>query len=174
MKFFLELGDEAKNICDKINYRRACKAIIYDNIGRLIMIRTRDGSFKFPGGGMKEGENDLQTLQREIREELGIDGAEILDAAGIVIEKKQTPDEENNFFIMESVYYFCSVNFSQICDTELEKYEKEEDFQMYSVSLEGAIQENESRLCEGQSQNWTLRETMVLKALREWEGTPGK
>ena len=166
MNFLLEFGDETKFIINKINYRRACKAVIYNEKGQLIMLKTGDGVFKFPGGGAKAGENDLQTLQREIREELGIEEISIQDTLGIVLEKKRDSYDKDCYFIMESVYYYCTVNSTRICATDLDEYEKKEGFHMSATSIEDAIDENERKMQEGLARDWTLRETMVLKALR--------
>lgn len=37
------------------------------------MIQSKYGDYKFPGGGMEEGENRIDTLAREIKEETGFD-----------------------------------------------------------------------------------------------------
>ena len=47
-------------------------AIIVDEVGRVLLVRKRGTlAYMQPGGKREPGETDLQTLQRELREELG-------------------------------------------------------------------------------------------------------
>jgi 8-oxo-dGTP pyrophosphatase MutT (NUDIX family) len=50
-------------------------AIFHDERHRILLVKTTytTGSWEIPGGGMDPGEYPLQTAQREIKEELGID-----------------------------------------------------------------------------------------------------
>ena len=57
--------------------RIAAKAIIVED-GRLLVTRNRDGEgdwYLLPGGGQEPGESLPQALQRECREEVGVDVA---------------------------------------------------------------------------------------------------
>lgn len=51
-------------------YRVAVRSIIF-KYGKLLMIESDDGELKFPGGGMEDGEDDIETLIRETLEETG-------------------------------------------------------------------------------------------------------
>ncbi|MEV0495434.1 NUDIX hydrolase [Streptomyces atratus] len=50
-------------------------AIIHDIAGRILLVRPSygDGTWEIPGGALDTGENPLQAVRREVREELGID-----------------------------------------------------------------------------------------------------
>ena len=48
--------------------------------GRLLFIKSKYGEVKLPGGGREEGESDLDTLIREVREETGFEVSEKLAA----------------------------------------------------------------------------------------------
>jgi 8-oxo-dGTP diphosphatase len=51
----------------------AC-AVIHDASGRVLVLRSRySGQWQFPGGCAERGESALHTLERECREELGLD-----------------------------------------------------------------------------------------------------
>lgn len=52
----------------------AVSAIVTDGEGRILMIlRTDNGYWSIPGGGLKPGETPRQATTREVREETGID-----------------------------------------------------------------------------------------------------
>ena len=50
-------------------------AIIHDDAGRILLLRPtyRDDTWEIPGGGLDAGEDPLACVQREAKEELGID-----------------------------------------------------------------------------------------------------
>jgi 8-oxo-dGTP pyrophosphatase MutT (NUDIX family) len=50
-------------------------AIIHDDTGRILLLRPtyRDDTWEIPGGGLDAGEDPLACVQRETKEELGID-----------------------------------------------------------------------------------------------------
>lgn len=58
-------------------YRKGIYVVIFDNIKNLVVIYRgideEKGYFKFPGGGIDEGETPEQAAIREAKEELGID-----------------------------------------------------------------------------------------------------
>lgn len=53
-------------------YRVTAKAIIYDDHGRLLVLKTAKGQWELPGGGWEHDEAYHQCLAREIQEELGV------------------------------------------------------------------------------------------------------
>ena len=50
----------------KVFQRNAVRAIISNEQGNLLLIKSNLGDYKFPGGGIEEGENEKQALIREI------------------------------------------------------------------------------------------------------------
>ncbi|MEV0495935.1 NUDIX hydrolase [Streptomyces atratus] len=50
-------------------------AIIHDAAGRILLVQPsyRTGTWEIPGGGLEVGENPLQAVKREVKEELDID-----------------------------------------------------------------------------------------------------
>jgi 8-oxo-dGTP pyrophosphatase MutT (NUDIX family) len=58
-------------------YRVSVKTLIYDASNRLLVLRDRDSRWQIPGGGWEHGESLEQCVQRELREELGVQAASI-------------------------------------------------------------------------------------------------
>ena len=48
------------------------RAIIIDNVGRLLLGVGNDGTYRLPGGKLKEGEHPVDALLREVYEETGL------------------------------------------------------------------------------------------------------
>ena len=71
MQFQLQfITDELPQTPVHINQRTAVRGVIhYQN--KILMVQTNCGDYKFPGGGMEEGETEKETLLREITEETG-------------------------------------------------------------------------------------------------------
>lgn len=58
-------------------YRVAAKAIIKDDKGRLLVLKTDAGTNELPGGGWEHDETLQDCMRREIKEELGVEAAQI-------------------------------------------------------------------------------------------------
>lgn len=74
---------------------RPCSyGVVLDDAGRVAVVVKR-GTFPFlPGGGAKPGEDEVATLLREVREELGVE-AEVLEELGRARQFFVVPDEAN-------------------------------------------------------------------------------
>lgn len=70
MKLEIDLKNYDENA--SLFFRTAVRGIIRRD-GKYLLIHSKYGDYKFPGGGMEEGENQIDTLIREIKEETGFD-----------------------------------------------------------------------------------------------------
>lgn len=71
-------------------YRISVKALIQDDSGKTLVVRTGDDrGWTLPGGGVDHGEDVIQGLQREIGEELGSSASEI-GRTPVVLHTHQT------------------------------------------------------------------------------------
>jgi 8-oxo-dGTP pyrophosphatase MutT (NUDIX family) len=64
----------------ELRIRRAARALVLDETGRLLLVRFRDGEravWLTTGGGIEEGESDEDALRRELLEEAGLDDFEV-------------------------------------------------------------------------------------------------
>jgi len=51
----------------------ATGGIVEDNAGNILLVKTYHGGWVFPGGQVEVGENLMDALKREVKEESGID-----------------------------------------------------------------------------------------------------
>lgn len=150
----------------KVVTRKAVKGIVIVD-RKVLFIHTNKGDYKFPGGGIQKEETTEQALSREIMEETGYKLSSIGDVICKVKEVKLDQYEKETYFIMESLYVSCEVDFKNQFEMKLDKYEKEQDFKPVFVEINEAIKNN-NKLLEECSENinpWVLRETDVLRAL---------
>lgn len=92
--------------------RRAARAVLRNSNGQVaVMHFAANGSYKLPGGGIDEGEEILDALHREIREETGYTITDVQEL-GIT--------EENRYFNgMHQISYCFTAQTVEFVGTEL-------------------------------------------------------
>ena len=81
-------------IIDTSNFRqrRAARAVLVDETGQVYLLNvSKHGYHKLPGGGIDEGEEIQQALERELMEEVGC-RAKVVAELGTVIEYRNYDD----------------------------------------------------------------------------------
>ncbi|MGV8165323.1 MAG: NUDIX domain-containing protein [Alkaliphilus sp.] len=148
--------------------RVAVKAVTFKD-GKILLIRTNKDDYKFPGGGLKEGESFIDALKREMLEETGYKVSDVMEIVISVVEKKPDLYEERAAFVMESQYWTCNIEPNKQYEQSLDEYEAELDFKVEFVLLKEAYTKN-SDLLKGDDENlnpWVSRESEVMKKLME-------
>lgn len=133
---------------DKKNYeegssvgvRPSVRAIIIRD-GKLAMIHSKKYDYyKFPGGGIEPGEQNEDTLVREVAEEAGL---KVIRSSirefGYV--KRIEKGKHEGIFMQENFYYTCNV-YEGIYEQKLDEYESEEEFTLEFVDPDEAINVN--------------------------------
>ncbi|MDE0020180.1 MAG: NUDIX hydrolase [Candidatus Poribacteria bacterium] len=72
-------------------------ALILDPEGRFLLVKHPRRGWGFPGGKVEEGENLIEALKREIKEETGVE-AEVGQLAGVYSKPKPPARVFFNFF----------------------------------------------------------------------------
>lgn len=129
---------------------------------------SKNGDYKFPGGGVDGGESYKETLVREIQEECGAGVTRIEQEFGRVVEYSAALDDGYDVFKMTSIYYLCHIDMV-FGEQDLDQYEKELGFGPVWVDIDMAIRSNTS-LLQSHHQHiprWTKRDTLVLEQVKE-------
>jgi 8-oxo-dGTP pyrophosphatase MutT (NUDIX family) len=148
--------------------REAVRGIIADGNKLLMIYSTKNGDFKFPGGGVAAGETYEQALVREVREECGAIVTRISGEFGKIIEYDLPIEKNFDAFCMTSLYYFCQIE-AAISEQCLDPYEKDLGFQPVWVEIDEAIRTNLALLQSGSPKipRWTRRDTYLLEVLKQ-------
>ena len=142
--------------------RKAVRGIIRRK-DKYLVIHGKYGDYKFPGGGMEEGEGLTDTLLREVQEETGykVIADSIQDYILAHEKRKGDPDD---LLEMDSWYFFCDVE-EAVVERNLDEYEQEYDYQVAWLPLSDIIRKNES-VERYEKIPWIVRETMVMHELQ--------
>lgn len=158
---------EIKDSRAHITTRQAARAVILKD-GKILMVHTNKGDYKFPGGGVKKQEEIKEALKREVAEETGYIVNTIGKKLGMIVQRNVNQFNSNGIFEMTSYYYTCNVE--EIPKSQhLDKYEKDQEFKPVWIEIDEVIKENELIL-QGKRADinpWVYRETLALKRLKE-------
>lgn len=97
--------------------REAARAVLLDGDGRVYLLNVSNhGYHKLPGGGIDEGEDIIQALERELMEEVGC-RAEIVAELGTVVEYRDTDE------LVQTSYCFIAKQIGQQAKANLQESE---------------------------------------------------
>jgi 8-oxo-dGTP pyrophosphatase MutT (NUDIX family) len=157
---------EGVNIHGRTIHRTAVRAVIQRGRNLLMIYSAAVGDYKFPGGGVDQGESHEQALSREVQEECGMSLTSVGDEIGSVVEYNLPVEKEYDAFCMISHYYQCGVLDG--CGAQnLDGYEKELGFTPVWIDIDQVIQANELLLRLDVPPEWLKREIFVLKYLKQ-------
>ncbi len=146
--------------------RTAVRGIITEN-GKLLLIQSKFGEVKFPGGGKEPGETDLDTLAREVLEETGRRILPDSVRAFGQVEEIRRSTHEPAIWHQISRYYFCGISGDQE-NCRYTKNEIDYGFHFVWYTLDEAIRIYDemdfSKKCA-----WNQREYNVLRLLKSGE-----
>lgn len=160
--------DKKDYIPDGSRFKRIAVRGIIKKDDKYVMIHSRKyGDYKFPGGGMDQGEQLEDTLLREVKEETGLTViAETIKYLGRVEETRKGMYDD--IFEMTSHYYECMVR-DGVEKQQLDDYEVEYGYELDFVTLENAIKSN-MEIIDKQYIPWIDRDTSVMKWLLDHHG----
>lgn len=144
-------------------YRRVAARGIVEEDGRLLLIHTDAGDYKFPGGGVEPDETLEQALCREMLEETG--RALLGEAALLAVAHERRKGITADILEMDSYYFRCQVAREQ-APLRLDDYETEEHFTPVWATLQEALDANRKLAAQGGYSPWLRREILVMEELQ--------
>jgi 8-oxo-dGTP pyrophosphatase MutT (NUDIX family) len=146
--------------------RHAVRAVVRDGPLLLMIHSPIAGDYKFPGGGVEEGETVFEALSRELEEEAGAILRGEPKLIGRTVERMRAKDEGYDLFLMRSDYYEVSVA-AERCPQRLDRYEAALGFRPVWIEAASALAANAALLAAGGTAvpRWTRREALVLERL---------
>lgn len=155
---------------DPVLTQPASRGIIWKD-GKLALIRSvKYGYYKFPGGGLEDGESLTDALIREVREESGLEV--IPESIRLYGMSKRIEKGIWDYVLdQDSYYYLCEVT-DRTFPQELGKHEKEARFVLDYVLPSTAVEANDRYLGKESKvaidrDNRVLRMLMTEMAARE-------
>lgn len=152
----------ARGIIRQTSKDRSSEAFSANAEVKYLLIYSKKGDYKFPGGGLEKGEKLEETLVREIQEETGYQVIRsTIQKYGKVLERRKGDHED--VMEMESHYFVCEVA-QEVGNRNLDEYEEEYDYQVVWMTLEEAIAKNK-QIPAFDSCPWVLRDLRVMEIL---------
>ncbi|MBE5958822.1 MAG: NUDIX domain-containing protein [Lachnospiraceae bacterium] len=150
-----------------VGIRPSVRGVVIRGDKIALVYSSKYDYYKFPGGGIDEGETHQQTLIREVLEESGLVVIpSSIKEYGVVLKKEK--GKYQDLFIQESFYYFCDAEREEKIH-EMDDDEREEGFMLKWVDPKEAIETNlhhdHGEKSNVLAKNMMLREANVLKML---------
>lgn len=165
MRLLFEIDTKDYDPTGKAFVRPSVRGIIIRD-GRVAMVHSQKYDyFKFPGGGIEDGESLEQALLREVAEESGLQVIpKSIREYGLVHRVQKGKKEA--MFIQDNYYFLCDVE-AELQPQHLDDYEAEERFTLEFVDPSHAIHTNRYMDHGPKDQIMLEREAKVLELLMQ-------
>ena len=142
MRLLFEMDKHDYADCTHSFVRNSARSIIIRD-GKVAMIHSlKYDYYKFPGGGIEHGEEPVDAMIRETREESGlIVIPEAIQEYGYVHRIQKSDSDPSEIFIQDNFYFICDAQ-ETIVSQELDDYESKEDYSLEFIDPHIAIQKN--------------------------------
>ena len=167
MKLLFEMDKKDYDLCTYTFTRNSARSIIISD-GKVAMIHSlKYDKYKFPGGGVENGEDPVEAMIRETREEAGlIVIPESVNEYGYVHRIQKSDFDAAECFVQDNFYYLCETR-NELVPQQLDDYEAEESYQLEYVEPLVAISKNRNVKDSPYNPLVAEREARVLELLIE-------
>ena len=165
MRLLFTMDKKDYGDCTRLFSRNSARSIVVRD-GKIAMIHSQKYHYyKFPGGGIEEGEDPIGAMMRETREEAGlIVIPETVREYGYVHRIQKSDYDPAECFVQDNFYFFCDV-LEDLSAQNLDDYEAEESYELVFVAPEAAIKANRSVMESPNNPMMFEREARVLEML---------
>lgn len=165
MRLLFDLDRKDYGQCTQTYVRNSARSIII-SCGQVAMVHSlKYDYYKFPGGGIKDGENPVDAMIRETIEEAGLRVLpDTVQEYGIVHRVQKSTVDETECFIQDNYYYLCETE-DTVETQSLDDYEAEERFTLEYIDPKTAIETNRKADHAPKDPVMLEREARVLEML---------
>jgi len=147
--------------------RLATRGIILKGNDILMLYTQRYDDYTLPGGGLDHGEDKIQGLKRELKEETGALNIRNIKAYGLYEEYRPWYKDDFDIMYMKSYCYTCEID-AQLGQANLEDYEIKNGMQALWISVDDAIEHNLKTIKNSDKKGMSIeRETFLLALIRD-------
>ena len=165
MRLLFELDKRDYGDCTHSFVRNSARSVIIRD-GRVAMIHSlKYDYYKFPGGGIERGEDPVQAMIRETREEAGLEVLpETVREYGYVHRIQRSDSDPAEAFVQDNFYYLCQADDAPV-PQDLDDYEAKEAYTLEFIDPLEAIRKNRSVGQSPYNRVMFEREARVLEML---------
>ena len=165
MRLLFDMDKHDYDGCTHSFVRNSARSIIIRD-GKVAMVHSRKyGYCKFPGGGIEAGENPVEAMIRETREESGLVVIpETVREYGCVHRAQKSSSDPTEVFVQDNYYYLCDA-MDEAVSQDLDDYESGEGYTLEFTDPHTAIRKNRSVGESPYSRTMFEREARVLELL---------
>jgi ADP-ribose pyrophosphatase YjhB (NUDIX family) len=131
------------------------------------LFTERYHDYSLPGGGIDEGEDEIQGLIRELNEETGAQGVRNIQPFARYDEYRPWYKSDADVIHMISHCYTCEID-EKLGDTAYESHEVSNGMKPVWINIHQAIAHNEGVIASSPKKGLSIeRETYMLKVIAE-------
>jgi ADP-ribose pyrophosphatase YjhB (NUDIX family) len=159
---------EVKTLENKSIFTRlATRSIAIQGTSILLLYTERYEDYSLPGGGLDLGENKIEGMTRELREETGATAIRNIQPFGVYEEYRPWHKPDYDVQHMISYCYTCDIN-TELGSSNLESYEKKNGMKAIWIDIHEAIKHNEKTMATSAKKGMSIeRETFLLSLIAE-------
>ncbi|WP_111977879.1 NUDIX hydrolase [Algibacillus agarilyticus] len=148
-------------------HRKAARAIVLKNDNILMLYTARYHDYTLPGGGIDDGEDAIEGMKRELREETGAQNIRDIQSFGLYEEFRPWYKNDCDIMHMESYCYVCKID-DELLQPEFESHEINNGMKPVWMNIHQAIEHNEHTMANSAKKGMSIeRETFLLKLIVE-------
>ncbi len=166
MRLLFEMDKKDYGQCTHTFTRNSARSIIIRDDKVAMVHSLKYDYYKFPGGGVENGEDPVEAMIRETREEAGlivIPGS--IQEYGYVHRIQRSDIDASECFLQDNYYYLCKA-MDESVPQQLDDYEAQESYRLEFVEPLAAINKNRNTKYS-QYKLMLEREARVLEILIE-------
>ena len=165
MRLLFEMDKKDYAHCTHVFTRNSARSIIIKDKKVAMIHSLKYDYYKFPGGGIENGENPVEAMIRETREEAGlIVDPDSVKEYGYVHRIQRSDKDPTECFIQDNYYYLCTT-MDQSASQQLDDYEAQDAFRLEFIEPYVAINKNHNVKDSPYDELMFERESRVLEIL---------